>query len=221
MLASANGWDLSGCVGCFHGFCARGTGSMLFTPNICPIPGGSECIGVPGQCQKQCDETLTADWWRKDRTYICTTPEQDFADIRRRAKKIKGSTVDGGGAASYRDLRKDSQGSWLPETQNTITIANRVSTDTACVKACKTRRPVSNNEVTVGAVKSAVSNSATTWSFYYKECANDVCPAGDAEEILKSCQCLNDFADAAVIMQTIRLGAQDLICSDGTRKSLH
>jgi hypothetical protein len=47
-----------------------------------------------------------------------------------------------------------------------------------------------------------------------------VCPAGDGEEIITDCQCVNEFAEAAAIMQTLRLGAQDMICSDGTKKLL-
>jgi hypothetical protein len=139
--------------------------------------------------------------------------------MKRRAKTIKDSVIDSGGSASYTDARRDSQGNWLPETQNTITMPSRVSSSSQCMKACKTRKPVPNTETTTGGAKSSYTGS-TTWSFFYKECANDVCPAGADEEIIKGCQCINEFADAAVVMQTIRMGAADLICSDGTKKAL-
>jgi hypothetical protein len=44
-----------------------------------------------------------------------------------------------------------------------------------------------------------------------------MCPAGAGEEVLISCQCINEFAEAATIMETMNQAGKDLICSDGTK----
>ena len=57
--------------------------------------------------------------------------------------------------------------------------------------------------------------STSSWEFFYKTCAASVCPVGDGEEILTDCQCIDEFAEAATIMETMNHAAKDLICSNG------
>ena len=44
-----------------------------------------------------------------------------------------------------------------------------------------------------------------------------VCPLGPGEEIVSACGCLDDFPEAVVMMQTVRLAGADLACTAETR----
>ena len=55
-------------------------------------------------------------------------------------------------------------------------------------------------------------------NFYYECDAGNQCPAEPGEEVIKACQCLNEFAEASAIMQVIRQAGQDMICSSGETK---
>ena len=41
--------------------------------------------------------------------------------------------------------------------------------------------------------------------------------AGPGEEIVSACGCLDDFPEAVVMMQTVRLGGADLVCTGEVR----
>jgi hypothetical protein len=67
--------------------------------------------------------------------------------------------------------------------------------------------------------KTEVSVSA---SYYYKPCIEVAtntwdCPVEDGEEVVDNCKCVNNFGQAASIMQAIRLAGQDFVCSSGRR----
>ncbi len=214
-------WEVEGEGAMCELMTTNGTVRLDFSPNHCPLTNPTHgCSGIPAVCNKTCSIQTCLDWWKKSRTYTCTSSSYDFSDIRRRVKTIRDSAAEGGGSASYTDLRKDKDGNWLPETQHTFSMASRASSNTQCTKACKTRKPVFNTDATTGWARSSYTNASTTWCFHYRECANDVCPAGEDEEVVKGCQCINEFAEASSIMQTIRLGAHDMICSDDTKKLL-
>ncbi len=55
---------------------------------------------------------------------------------------------------------------------------------------------------------------------YYPALAPILEKAGDDEEMLKDCQCVNEFAEAALVMQSLRMGGQDLVCSSGAGRPL-
>jgi hypothetical protein len=67
--------------------------------------------------------------------------------------------------------------------------------------------------------KTGVNVSA---SYYYKPCVEVSagtwsCPVEAGEEMVDSCKCVNNFGQAASIMQAIRLAGQDFVCSSGRR----
>jgi hypothetical protein len=43
--------------------------------------------------------------------------------------------------------------------------------------------------------------------------AANVCPAGPGEEVMSACGCLDDFPEAVVMMQTVRLAGADMTCT--------
>ncbi|MDT7535434.1 hypothetical protein OVY48_18685 [Sphingobium sp. SA2] len=44
-----------------------------------------------------------------------------------------------------------------------------------------------------------------------------LCPAGDGEELVSACGCLDDFPEAVAMMQTVRLAGADLVCTASRR----
>ena len=90
----------------------------------------------------------------------------------------------------------------------------------SCQQACKTVMNVDNTSTNVAYRKSDVSLDATTPVYYYHACTSAGCPAGPGETIVTDCQCIDDFAEAAVIMQTLRQAGKDLICSSGQKAGL-
>ena len=67
-------------------------------------------------------------------------------------------------------------------------------------------------------VTGSKQTSATGWDYFYHACQDsNVCPAGEGEELVQGCGCLDDFPEAAVMMQTVRLGGADLVCTSSVR----
>ncbi|MFH1672353.1 MAG: conjugal transfer protein TraN [Pseudomonadota bacterium] len=48
----------------------------------------------------------------------------------------------------------------------------------------------------------------------YRKCEKNVCPVEDGETIVENCACLNDFPEAASLMQTLDNAAEDLTCNE-------
>lgn len=154
------------------------------------------------------------DWWAKTRTYLCQTSlTYEFSTVKERAANISNTASAGSGSFSYQDKTPNSSGGWDYS-------ANTVSADTAggsssCMTACKTRKPASNTQASLSGTTAQSNVSTSSWEFFYKTCAASVCPVGDGEEILIDCQCIDEFAEAATIMETMNHAAKDLICSNG------
>jgi len=67
-------------------------------------------------------------------------------------------------------------------------------------------------------VVGAQQNISTGFDTFYHACTGDnVCPAGPGEEIVSTCGCLDDFPEAVVMMQTVRLAGADLACTGAVR----
>lgn len=194
-----------------------GSGSVRFdfSPNHCPIPGGSECRGSPGYCDKPCNMgDVCRDWWRKERTYMCRAQGADFSTIQERARTIKQSASRTDSTLYYRDYIDGRH------EDRTLNISGGTETTDECIKACKTKKAVRSTDTTIADNRVRYQTDPTSYEFYYKACANGVCPVEPGESIVKDCRCVNDFAEASVVMQTLRMGNQDIICSSGTPRAL-
>jgi hypothetical protein len=213
-VTAGSSWNLSPCWLSFHGI-GHGSGFIDFSPNLCPIPGASACVGVPGFCSKTCSDSGCEPWWTKTRTYTCTTSGYDFSSIQKRASTIKQSAQDNSSSMSYNDYLL-SGSAWTTQSSSYATSNVYRGDMGSCQQACKTVMNVDNTSTNVAYRKSDVSLNPTTPVYYYHSCTSAGCPAGAGETIVTGCQCIDDFAEAAVIMQTLRKGAQDIICSDGT-----
>ena len=160
-----------------------------------------------------CTTQLTRDFFRRERTYKCIVdngalPEPDLS---RGAYIIDHSTetmladrvrtADGGAAASTRPFTLPDRGS-VPR----------------CEAVCKTRAPKANADAAPDGVVGARQTNPTGWDTFYHACTSDnVCPAGPGEQIVSSCGCLDDFPEAVVMMQTVRLAGADLACTATAR----
>ena len=91
----------------------------------------------------------------------------------------------------------------------------------ACEPVCKTRAPKANDGVALDGVVGEKQNVPTGWDTFYHACktgsGGDICPAGPGEQIVSACGCLDDFPEAVVMMQTVRLGGGDLVCTGEVR----
>jgi hypothetical protein len=88
-----------------------------------------------------------------------------------------------------------------------------------CEKACKTRKPKVNTQVSASGT-AAQQLDTQTYDFFYKVCKDNRCPTVAGEECIVDCKCMDDFGEAASIMQSLRMAGQDLICSKGVAKPL-
>lgn len=166
--------------------------------------------------QGGCSGEFTQDWWEKQRAYLCDAHPYDFSDAKTRFGRIAESLSEDGSTAVYQDALKTA-GGWMP-TSESFDLMPLPAHD-ECEKACKTRRSRMDSQVVLSGHSEQFQTSTNSYDILYRTCIDDRCPAEPDEEVLKDCQCLNEFAEAASILQMLRLAGQDTLCSDGTPKT--
>jgi hypothetical protein len=88
----------------------------------------------------------------------------------------------------------------------------------ACEAICKTRAPKANADAAPDGVVGSRQNDPVGWDTFYHACSSDnVCPVEPGEELVSACGCLDDFPEAMVMMQTVRLSGADIICTATAR----
>lgn len=159
-----------------------------------------------------CPVQLTRDFFLRDRAYRCATgravPEPDLS---RGAYILDHSTE-----TLIADQVRRADGG-LVETTHPFVMPDRGSV-TACEPVCKTRARRTNSDAAPAGVTGAQQNDPNGYDFFYHSCSTaSVCPLGPGEEILSGCACLDDFPEAVVMMQTVRLAGADMVCTGATR----
>lgn len=168
-----------------------------------------------------CSQTVTRNWWTKQRTYMCKTTGFDMNNVGKRVSTIT-TSMDSNTASqtsfNYNDQRMDTKtGAWTADSGTLNVQGLDIGKD--CQFVCKTRKLVDSAGVTQAGPSTKQRSSTQSYEFSYKTCDTDnKCPAEAGEEILKDCQCLSEFAEATSIMMSLDAASKDLICSDGTRK---
>lgn len=159
-----------------------------------------------------CPITLTRDFFLKQRSYRCTFDNGAIEpDTSRGAYIIDHSTE-----TLLADRIRNTDGSYSATTRN-FHLPDRGSVN-ACEMVCKTRRPQVNTAAALDGVTGGKQNNPIGWDTIYHACQdNNVCPAGDGEQLVAGCGCIDDFPEAVVMMQTVRLGGTDLVCTGATR----
>lgn len=160
-----------------------------------------------------CPASLTRDFFQKDRTYRCEIDSNGLPkpDTSRGTYIIDHSTE-----TMLADRARQGDGSFA-ETTRPFSLPDRGSVP-ACEPICKTRAPRVNTAAAPAGVVGSLHNNPTAYDTFYHACGTDnVCPIGPGEEIVSACGCLDDFPEAVVMMQTVRLGGADLVCTGTVR----
>ena len=185
-----------------------------FTPTgLVPIASDKTIVG------SSCAVPVSKPWWLKERIYHCQKDtEYDFSQTLKRAATIKNSATDTG----YDDYRLNhATGTWQTLTAHPLVLPEMPAMDT-CTQACRTTLTRPANDVAgLGPTQDQRNNPTTQVESVYHECsAEAVCPLGEGETLVQDCQCLNNFAEATAIMQSIRMAGRDMICTSGTPRAV-
>ncbi|ODT94340.1 MAG: hypothetical protein ABS86_00240 [Sphingobium sp. SCN 64-10] len=159
-----------------------------------------------------CTFQYSRDFFERDRRYKCVIDSGELSapDLSRSAYIIDHSTE-----TLLADRTLSSDGTISTSTR-AFSLPDR-GTVPACEPICKTRAPKANSDVAISGVVGASQNDPAGWNSFYHSCGTDnVCPLGEGEELVTACGCLDDFPEAAVMMQTVRLAGSDLACTAGT-----
>ena len=81
---------------------------------------------------------------------------------------------------------------------------------------CKTTRDYQNTHLTETGTAGDLQDDRIDSEFSFYACSTGACPAGPGETIVEDCACLESFPEAMVMMQAMRLGARDLLCTTDT-----
>ncbi|NMN06778.1 hypothetical protein FHT17_003690 [Novosphingobium sp. SG916] len=166
-----------------------------------PLPQ-TRILGGPA-----CPTDLTRDFFLKDRTYRCSVDDVARPDTSRGTYIIDHSTE-----TMLADRSRQSDGSFASTTRP-FSLPDRGSVP-ACEPVCKTRAPKANSDAAPDGVVGAKQNVPTGYDTFFHACtANNQCPAGPGEEVVSACGCLDDFPEAVVMMQTVRLAGADMVCT--------
>lgn len=160
-----------------------------------------------------CSFQYTRDFFERARQYACVIDQADAGapELSRAAYIIDHSTE-----TLLADRTTDANGTVSTSTRP-FSMPERGSV-AACEPICKTRAPKANSDVAVDGVVGARQNDPAGWDIFYHSCsADNVCPLGQREELVSACGCLDDFPEAVVIMQSVRLAGADLACTAETR----
>ncbi|MBJ7439916.1 MAG: hypothetical protein JHD35_12930 [Sphingopyxis sp.] len=155
-----------------------------------------------------CNVQYMRDFFERSRRYACTVDlgSATQPDLTRGAYIIDHSTE------SLLADRTSAKDGTVATSTRPFTMPDRGSV-AACEPICKTRAPKANSDVAVDGVVGARQNDLAGWDIYFHSCTSDnACPLGEGEELISACGCLDDFPEAVVMMQTVRLSGADLVC---------
>lgn len=161
---------------------------------------------------------VTRDWFLKERRYLHKdkAPQKYEFDFERTNYIQKHSTE-----RQYHDQYKNNGQVINSHGDLFLTDAQPYAT---CTLSCKTKKPRPQHDVSGDAgsfnITGEKQRDPVTYDFFYRPCKNGVCPLEPGEILVKECQCLEEFGEAAAMMQVLRMAGNDLICSSGATKTL-
>jgi len=187
------------------------TWNNYMSTGISPLPSCQTFSGAVSNF------TECRNWWSKKRVYKCTSNTTwDFADAKKRADNVVSTTTDNTTSMAYQDLKKDASGNWTSENDS-VTLGTRTDYS-APILACKTRKPSRKTDAVLSGNATQYLSDPSSWDFYYKRCdSSGVCPvdAASGEQVVINCQKINEFAEAATIMNVLENANKDMTCSNG------
>lgn len=154
-----------------------------------------------------CPAEITRDFFQKDRTYRCSLDAIAKPDTSRGAYIIDHSTE-----VMLADRIRLSGGGYAASTRS-FSLPDRGAV-AMCEPVCKTRAPKINDAAALGGIVAAKQNDPSGYDTFFHACdADNRCPMGVGEELVAPCGCLDDFPEAAAMMQTLRLAGSDMVCT--------
>ncbi|MGB9811630.1 MAG: hypothetical protein ACPLSN_08010, partial [Dictyoglomus turgidum] len=170
-------------------------------------------------CKSFCNEPYCPEFWRKERTYICTS-YANMEDAKKRLASVVPSTQYDNSKLTFTDVRYEG-GSWKTYPGQTFFVQGGTP-GSDCEEACRVRVRVENTQIgsSGNPVSRGQSNITQDYVYYYRTCEDHICPTNPGEEVDIPCTCTQDFGSASTVMQTLRMAGQDIICSSGNIKAL-
>ena len=154
-----------------------------------------------------CTTSISRDFFERRRNYACTIDQGTVPqpDLSRGAYIIDHSTE-----TLLADRVRNADGGYSLTTRNfALPVAGSVN---ACEPICKTRKAQANSAAAPDGVTGSKQTNPTGWDTFYHACQDsNVCRAGEGEELVQGCGCIDDFPEAVVMMQTVRLGGADMV----------
>jgi len=160
-----------------------------------------------------CTFQFARDFFSRERKYRCIVDSAALPepDLSRGAHIIDNSTE-----TLLADRQTASDGTVTTSTRP-FSLPDRGSVPT-CEAICKTRAPRANTDAAPAGVVGAKQNDPAGYDSFYHVCDSaNACPAGPGEKIVSACGCLDDFPEAVVMMQTVRLAGADMVCTSAVR----
>lgn len=156
-----------------------------------------------------CPVEVQRDFFLRDRVYACAIDSTALPapDLSRGAYILDRSTE-----TLLADRVRASDGGAIESTRP-FALPGRGSV-AACEPVCKTRVPKVNTGAAPQGVVGSQQNDPASFDIFYHACGEDNrCPLGLGEELVSACGCLDDFPEAVMMMQTVRLAGADLVCT--------
>lgn len=179
----------------------------------CPLANGSACNSA-NICTSIDTYNVCYPQWVAQREYLCQGNQPDFEALRRRVSTVQSSTSDGQSAMSYNDYSKNLKTNSWGYSSGSAALGSRNSFD-SCEKSCKIKRPKQNLQVTKNGTMNTQKTNINSFDWVYASCAFGGCPTQPGDIVAMPCQCINEFGNAAVMLQVMRLAAQDMMCTTG------
>ena len=176
-----------------------------------PLPTCNTYTGVVGPMN------ICRPWWYQQRTYMCKNKNQfDFSSTIKRFQQVVTTSTDNISNLTYTDYRQDANGNWT-SVPSTIQLPGRDPAE-ECSKSCKVKRPKIETGVGVDGVNSSLRISNDSYDIMYMNCDTGSCPVQPGDIIVTDCSCIDDFGEAATMMQVVRQCGADSICSSGNKQ---
>ncbi len=183
-------------------------------------PVGQNCKTFP----EYSSQAYCFDWWTKKRVYSCKLNSWDFSKAKQRMRTIINSTKNVNvmqttpiGNINYQDYN-NSSGSW--QNYNNSMNVPFAGSKRGCMYVCKIKVPVQDTQAYANKNTSQYITTIHSYIFDYRKCEETgsggyTCPVNTSkgETVVKDCQCINEFAEAATIMQMLENMGKDIICS--------
>ena len=174
---------------------------------LSPIP--SERTAGLGACEVS--ETLP--WWRRDREYSCLLTSEELEaespNLDRATYVYAGSTE-----TEWVDRRSDGSGGFIEES-GALTLGD-FKDFSDCESSCKVSYESPVDGVHLYGTQADNRSHTVGRSYRVKTCGiSGSCPIEAGETLVQDCSCLNEFGEAVVGMQALRLGGMDSMCTTG------